>query len=104
MLAVELVEEVHDEAAGLGVKGTGGLVGEDDLRVVGERAEDGDEVHLHEEECVRQVARAGAKAYEVEHAKGATHIPMSEILGRLDEIDLDRDIYLICHAGGRRAR
>ncbi|KKO78662.1 sulfurtransferase [Corynebacterium sp. HMSC06C06] len=39
--------------------------------------------------------------WEVEHAKGATHIPMSEIVGRLDEIDLDRDIYLICHAGGR---
>lgn len=39
--------------------------------------------------------------WEVEHAKGATHIPMSEIVERLNEIDVDRDIYLICHAGGR---
>lgn len=39
--------------------------------------------------------------WAVEHAKGATHIPMSEITGRIQEIDPDKDIYVICHAGGR---
>lgn len=38
------------------------------------------------------------------HAQGATHIPMSEITGRIQEIDPDRDIYVICHLGGRSAQ
>ncbi|MER0091948.1 rhodanese-like domain-containing protein [Corynebacterium sp. KPL2838] len=38
------------------------------------------------------------------HAEGATHIPMSEITGRIQEIDPDRDIYVICHLGGRSAQ
>jgi len=38
------------------------------------------------------------------HARGATHIPMSEITGRIQEIDPDRDIYVICHLGGRSAQ
>ena len=39
--------------------------------------------------------------WAVERARGATHIPMSEITGRIQEIDPDKDIYVICHAGGR---
>ena len=39
--------------------------------------------------------------WAVERAKGATHIPMGEITGRIQEIDPDKDIYVICHAGGR---
>lgn len=38
------------------------------------------------------------------HAEGATHIPMSEITGRIQEIDPDRDIYVICHLGGHSAQ
>lgn len=38
------------------------------------------------------------------HAEGATHIPMSEITGRIQEIDPDQDIYVICHLGGRSAQ
>ncbi|WP_284864588.1 rhodanese-like domain-containing protein [Corynebacterium rhinophilum] len=38
------------------------------------------------------------------HAQGATHIPMSEITGHIQEIDPDRDIYVICHLGGRSAQ
>ncbi|BAU97062.1 rhodanese-related sulfurtransferase [Corynebacterium suranareeae] len=37
-------------------------------------------------------------------AQGAINIPMSEIVGRVDEIDLDRDIYVICKLGGRSAK
>lgn len=38
------------------------------------------------------------------HAQGATHIPMSEITGRIQEIDPDHDIFVICHSGGRSAQ
>ncbi|WIM70691.1 rhodanese-like domain-containing protein [Corynebacterium suedekumii] len=39
--------------------------------------------------------------WNVDHAAGAVHIPLSEFVSRIDEIDLDRDVYLICKAGGR---
>ncbi|WP_306507640.1 rhodanese-like domain-containing protein [Corynebacterium sp.] len=39
--------------------------------------------------------------WNTEHAQGATHIPMGDLVERLDEIDPDRDIYVICHLGGR---
>ncbi|WP_080796739.1 rhodanese-like domain-containing protein [Corynebacterium pacaense] len=35
------------------------------------------------------------------HAVGAVNIPMSEFTSRVGELDLDRDIYLICKSGGR---
>lgn len=38
------------------------------------------------------------------HPVGATHIPMEEIPVRYTELDLDRDIYLICRSGGRSAQ
>lgn len=33
--------------------------------------------------------------------KGALHIPMSEIKGRLSEIPKDKDVYLLCRSGSR---
>jgi rhodanese-related sulfurtransferase len=38
------------------------------------------------------------------HAAGAQHIPMGEVPTRLDEIDPQTKLYVICHAGGRSAR
>lgn len=38
------------------------------------------------------------------HAAGATHIPMGEVPQRYAEIDPDKDIYVICAAGGRSAQ
>lgn len=38
------------------------------------------------------------------HAAGAQNIPMSEFTSRVSELDQDRDIYVICKAGGRSAR
>ena len=37
-------------------------------------------------------------------AVGAVHIPMSEVPARLDEIDLDEPVYVICRSGVRSAR
>jgi hypothetical protein len=42
----DLLQQVHDLDAGLGVEGTGGLVGQDDGRVVHEGARDGHALHL----------------------------------------------------------
>lgn len=39
--------------------------------------------------------------YATVHASGAVSIPLSELVARTAEIDPDRDIYVICHAGGR---
>ncbi|MGX1738084.1 rhodanese-like domain-containing protein [Corynebacterium flavescens] len=35
------------------------------------------------------------------HAAGAVNIPMSEFTAHVEELDLDRDVYLICKSGGR---
>jgi rhodanese-related sulfurtransferase len=38
------------------------------------------------------------------HAPEALHIPMGEIAGRLEELPADKDVYVVCRAGGRSAR
>ncbi|RPA59478.1 rhodanese-like domain-containing protein [Gordonia oryzae] len=38
------------------------------------------------------------------HVRGALHIPLGEVPGRLDEIDPDTDLYVICHSSGRSMR
>lgn len=39
--------------------------------------------------------------YATQHAVGVTHIPMGELVDRVNEIDPDKDIYVICHSGQR---
>lgn len=38
------------------------------------------------------------------HVPGALHIPMGEVPTRLGEIDVDAQLYVICHVGGRSMR
>lgn len=38
------------------------------------------------------------------HAAGAQHIPMGEVPARLQEIDPEAKLYVICHLGGRSMR
>lgn len=38
------------------------------------------------------------------HAPGATHLPMSELTGRMDELPGGDPLYVICRSGGRSAR
>ena len=45
-----------------------------------------------------------ADEYAEGHAANAVHIPLSEFVGRVDEIDTSRDIYMICLVGGRSAQ
>ncbi len=35
------------------------------------------------------------------HARGAVHIPMSELAQRLNEIPANRDVFMICQSGSR---
>jgi rhodanese-related sulfurtransferase len=38
------------------------------------------------------------------HAEGAVHIPMGDVPARVDEIDPDAQLFVVCHLGGRSAR
>jgi rhodanese-related sulfurtransferase len=38
------------------------------------------------------------------HAPGAQHIPMGDVPARIQEIDTEKPLYVICHAGGRSMR
>lgn len=35
------------------------------------------------------------------HAPGALHIPMVDVPARMDEIDIDAEVYVLCRSGGR---
>ncbi len=35
------------------------------------------------------------------HAPGAVHIPLADVPARLDEIDIDAEVYVVCRQGGR---
>lgn len=45
-----------------------------------------------------------ADEYAEVRAENAVNIPLSELVARADEIDSERDIYLICKSGGRSAQ
>jgi rhodanese-related sulfurtransferase len=38
------------------------------------------------------------------HVEGATHIPMGQVPGRLDELPEADPLYVVCRGGGRSAR
>ncbi|MBD0323287.1 MAG: rhodanese-like domain-containing protein [Aldersonia sp.] len=42
--------------------------------------------------------------WELGHAPGAQHIPMGDVPSRLDEIDMDAQLYVVCRQGGRSLR
>lgn len=38
------------------------------------------------------------------HIRGAVHIPLNDVPSRLDEIDLDADLLVVCRSSGRSIR
>lgn len=42
--------------------------------------------------------------WEAGHVEGALHIPLDSLPERLDDLDPDEDIAVICRTGGRSAR
>lgn len=41
--------------------------------------------------------------WEAGHVAGAVHIPMGELVGRLDEVPKGTDVVVVCRSGGRSA-
>ncbi|HZU56507.1 MAG TPA: rhodanese-like domain-containing protein [Actinocrinis sp.] len=39
--------------------------------------------------------------WQAGHAPEAVHLPLSELVGRVEEVPADRDVYVICKVGGR---
>lgn len=39
--------------------------------------------------------------WQAGHAPAAVHLPLSELVSRVEEVPADRDVYVICKAGGR---
>ncbi|WP_216892113.1 rhodanese-like domain-containing protein [Nocardia alni] len=39
--------------------------------------------------------------WQLGRAPGAVHIPMADIPARIEELDYDREIYVVCRQGGR---
>lgn len=58
-----------------------------------ERRKAGEELTLLDVREPRELAVASVD--------GALHIPMAQLPSRLDELDRDRHIVVICHSGGR---
>ncbi|MCF8587269.1 rhodanese-like domain-containing protein [Gordonia liuliyuniae] len=42
--------------------------------------------------------------WELGHVRGAMHIPLAEVPARIDEIDLDRELLVVCRTSGRSYR
>ncbi|MDL9947406.1 rhodanese-like domain-containing protein [Gordonia sp. ABSL11-1] len=38
------------------------------------------------------------------HVRGALHIPLADVPARIEEIDLDADLLVVCHSSGRSMR
>ena len=68
---VEALEERHDLDAGLRVEVAGGLVGEQDRRIVHQRARDGDALALAAGELVRAGGSCGRRARPASSASRA---------------------------------
>lgn len=39
--------------------------------------------------------------WQAGHAPEAVHLPLSELISRVEEVPADRDVYVICKVGGR---
>lgn len=39
--------------------------------------------------------------WELGHAPSAQHIPLVDVPARMDEIDIDAEVYVVCRQGGR---
>jgi len=61
-----------------------------------------EEVHAIEGAYVLDVREAS----ELEQARldDATHIPLGELADRVAELPRDREVYVLCHVGGRSAQ
>lgn len=60
------------------------------------------EVHAVADPHILDVREAGELAQA--RVEDAQHIPLGELVARLDEVPRDRTVYVMCHVGGRSAQ
>jgi queuine tRNA-ribosyltransferase len=60
------------------------------------------EVHAEADPYILDVREAQELAQA--RIEGAHHIPLGELVERLDEVPRDRTVYVMCHVGGRSAQ
>lgn len=60
------------------------------------------EVHASDDAYVIDVREAAELAQA--RIDGARHLPLGELVARLDEVPRDRTVYVLCHVGGRSAQ
>src|SRR5512145_2572368 len=90
VLAVETLEQLHDLDARPAVEVARGLVGENDLGVVDERAGDGHPLLLASRELARRVVGAGTEADLIEQSRGlAMPLDRGEIVRAVEQGQLD---------------
>ena len=42
-----------------------------------------------------------ADEWDLGHAPGALHIPVADVPARIEDIDIDAEVYVVCRQGGR---
>lgn len=42
--------------------------------------------------------------WDAGHAPSATHIPLGDLVARVDEVPRDQEVYVVCRSGGRSAQ
>ncbi|GAA2440924.1 MULTISPECIES: rhodanese-like domain-containing protein [Agromyces] len=60
------------------------------------------EVHATADAYLIDVREAAELAQA--RVEGAHHVPLGELVARLDEVPRDRTVYVMCHVGGRSAQ
>lgn len=60
------------------------------------------EVHATDDAYIIDVREAEELAQA--RVDGAHHIPLGELVARLDEVPRDRTVFVMCHVGGRSAQ
>ncbi len=86
-LARDLREQIHHLDARLGIEGARGLIGENDLGIIHQRACDGDALHLAARELRWLLVHMRAQAHALERGTGAT-LPLSAVHARQREREL----------------
>ena len=89
-LGVELIEQIHDLFAGLRIQVPGGLVGEDDGRVIDQGSGDGHALALSAGELVGLVVHARFQVHDAQRPLGA----LQAFMGRRAVVD-ERQLHVV---------
>src|SRR5690625_5321287 len=78
-------------------------IGVDNMTEMNVATNDQVEAKINDKESIILDVREPAE-YAMQHIPNSTLIPLGELENRLDEIDKDKTVYVICRTGNRRDR